>query len=114
MANPDLAALRDNGFSMELAHFRHLLVDSGIKNVRFLSKPFPEVYDLVEYSLPGIPTHKIVICGNTLHTDILGALMRGWQMVLVTQDGIYSGFDTKKYCSELGIYPDWRLACIGA
>ena len=77
MANPDLAAPRDNGFSMEFAHFRHLLIDSGIKNVRFFGKPFPEVYDLVEYSLPGIPAHNIVTCGDTLHADILGALMCG-------------------------------------
>ena len=55
VANPDLAAPRDNGFSMEPAHFRHLLVDSGIKNVRFFGKPFPEVCDLVEYSYLGYP-----------------------------------------------------------
>ena len=114
VANPDLVAPRDTGFSIEPGHFGHLLIDSGIKNVRFFGKPFPEVYDLVEYSLPGIPAHKIVMCGDTLHTDILGAEMRGWQTVLVTKDGIYSGFDTKKYCSDSGIYPDWRLACIGA
>ena len=54
------------------------------------------------------------MCGDTLHTDILGALMRGWQTVLVTRDGIYSSFDTKNYYSDSGIYPDWRLACIGA
>ena len=54
------------------------------------------------------------MCGDTLHTDIVGALMRGWQTVLVTREGMHSGFDTKKYCSDSGIYPDWRLACIGA
>ena len=96
VANPDLVAPRDNGFSMEPGYFGHLLADSGIKNVRFFGKPFPEVYDLVESSLPGIPAHKIVMCGDTLHTDILGAVTRGWQAALVTQDGIFSGFDTEK------------------
>ena len=109
VANPDLAAPRDYGFSMEPGHFGHLLADSGIKNVRFFGKPFPEVYELVESSLPGIPPHKIVMCGDTLHTDILGAVTRGWQTALVTEDGIFSGFDTKKYCSDSGIFPNWRL-----
>jgi HAD superfamily hydrolase (TIGR01450 family) len=112
VANPDLVAPRDNGFSIESGHFGHLLADCGIKNVRFFGKPFPEVYDLVEASLPGISAHKIAMCGDTLHTDILGAAARGWQTVLVTQDGLFSGCDTKKYCSESAIYPDWRLARI--
>ena len=33
VANPDLAAPRDNGFSMVPGHFGHLLIDSGIKNL---------------------------------------------------------------------------------
>lgn len=112
VANPDLVAPRDNGFSIEPGHFGHLLADCGLKNVRFFGKPFPEVYDLVEASLPRIPAHKIAMCGDTLHTDILGAAARGWQTVLVTQDGLFSGYDTKKYCLEARLYPDWRLARI--
>ena len=112
VANPDLVAPRDNGFSIEPGHFGHLLADCGLKNIRFFGKPFPEVYDLVEASLPSIPSHKIVMCGDTLHTDILGAAARGWQTVLVTQDGLFSGYDTKKYCFESSIYPNWRLARI--
>ena len=109
VANPDLVAPRDNGFSLEPGFYGHLLIDSGVKNVRFFGKPFSEVYDIVEESLPNISTHKIAMCGDTLHTDILGASSRGWQTVLVTGDGLFSGYDTRKYCSGSGIYPDWRL-----
>ena len=112
VANPDLVAPRDYGFSIEPGYFGHLLADIGIKNVRFFGKPFPEVYDLVEASLPDIATNKIAMCGDTLHTDILGAMARGWQTVLVTQDGLFSGYETDKFCSVSGIYPDWRLARI--
>jgi ribonucleotide monophosphatase NagD (HAD superfamily) len=52
------------------------------------------------------------MCGDTLHTDILGAAARGWQTVLVTQDGLFSGYDTNQFWFESGIYPDWRLARI--
>ena len=112
VANPDLVAPRDNGFSIEPGYFGHLLVDCEIKNVGFIGKPFSEVYDLVETSLPGTPTNRIVMCGDTLHTDILAAAARGWQTVLVTQDGLFSGYDTNQFWFESGIYPDWRLARI--
>ncbi len=112
IANSDIVAPRDDGFSLEPGHFGHNLADCGIKNVRFFGKPFPEVYDLVEASLSGIPVHQIAMCGDTLHTDILGAAARGWQTVLVTQDGLFSGHDTKKYSSQSKIYPDWRVTRI--
>lgn len=109
IANADLAAPRDDGFSREPGHYGHLLVDGGAAQVRFFGKPYGEVYDLAEASLPGIPPARIVMCGDTLHTDILGAAARGWRTVLVTQDGLFAGHDTSKYCSIAGIYPDWRL-----
>ena len=49
------------------------------------------------------------MCGDSLHTDILGAASQGWKTVLVTKDGLFSGFDTKSYSKESGIFPNWRL-----
>lgn len=112
IANADLAAPRDHGFSLEPGHFGHLLMDQGIDTVRFFGKPFEEVYDLVEQSLTGIPTDQIAMCGDTLHTDIMGAAARNWRTVLVTQDGLFSGHDTLEYCQQSGLHPDWRLARI--
>ena len=112
IANADLAAPRDNGFSLEPGYFGHLLIDRGISNVRFFGKPFPEVYELVEQSLANTPPERIIMCGDTLHTDIMGAAARNWRTVLVTRDGLFSGHDTEAFCQESGLYPDWRLARI--
>ena len=30
--------------------------------------------------------------------------------MLVTQDGLFSGHDTLKYCPRSGLHPNWRLA----
>ncbi len=109
IANADLVAPRDFGFSLEPGHFGHLLADRGIENIRFFGKPFPEVYELVETTLPNIPLDRIVMCGDTLHTDIVGAAARGWRTVLVTRDGLFSGNDTRIYCDKASIHPDWRL-----
>lgn len=112
IANADLVAPRGSDFSLEPGHFGHLLMDQGITSVRFFGKPFPEVYDLIEQSLAGVPADKIVMCGDTLHTDIMGAAARGWKTVLVTRDGLFSGHETEPFCRTSGLYPDWRVGRI--
>jgi len=112
IGNADLAAPRDHGFSVEPGHFGHLVADLFPGCVRFFGKPFPEVYDLVEASLPGVPPDRIAMCGDTLHTDILGAAARGWRTVLVTQDGLFAGFDTQIFSDQSRLFADWRLARI--
>lgn len=109
IANADLAAPRDFGFSLEPGHFGHLLADGGLADIRFLGKPFPEVYQIVERSLTGVPPERIAMCGDTLHTDILGAAARGWRSVLVVRDGMFSGLDTRGFCDRSAIVPTWRL-----
>jgi len=109
IANADLVAPRETGFSLEPGYFGHLLLDRGITNVRFFGKPFPEVYRLVQDSLPNLSAHEIVMCGDTLHTDVLGATANGWRSVLVTQDGMFSGHNTDWFCEQSGIFANWRL-----
>jgi HAD superfamily hydrolase (TIGR01450 family) len=109
IANADLAAPRDFGFSLEPGYYGHLLADEGLPDITFLGKPFPEVYKMVETSLSGIPPERIAMCGDTLHTDILGAAARGWRTVLVTRDGMYSGEDTRQFSDRSAIIPAWRL-----
>jgi HAD superfamily hydrolase (TIGR01450 family) len=109
VANADLVAPREAGFSLEPGHFGHLLADRGILDIRFFGKPFPEAFELVEASLPGMAPSRIVMCGDTLHTDILGAAARGWRTVLVEQDGLFSGRDATSFCDAAEVFPDWRL-----
>ncbi|HEV7417284.1 MAG TPA: HAD hydrolase-like protein [Tianweitania sediminis] len=112
VANPDLVAPRDNGFSLEPGYYGHRIADQHPDKVSFYGKPFPEAYDLVEKTLPGIAPSRIAMCGDTLHTDIIGAAARGWQTVLVTRDGLFAGFDTDAFAARAGIFADWRLARI--
>lgn len=109
IGNADLAAPRDNGFSVEPGYFGHLIADVMPERVRFFGKPFPEVYDLAEATLPGIDPGRIAMCGDTLHTDILGAAARGWRTVLVTQDGLFSGYETAQFSQKSNLFANWRL-----
>ena len=112
IANADLVAPRDNGFSLEPGNFGHLLLDQGVKDVSFFGKPFPKVYDLLEQTLGEVDQAKIIMCGDSLHTDVIGAAARGWKTVLVTRDGLFAGFDTRDFCKRSNLYPDWRLPSI--
>ena len=109
IANADLVAPRENGFTLEPGFYGHELVDLGASKVQFFGKPYSEVYQLLTKSLSDVPGNKIVMCGDSLHTDILGAASRGWKTVLVTKDGLFSGFDTRSYSKKSGIFPNWRL-----
>lgn len=112
IGNADLAAPRDNGFSVEPGHFGHQIADLFPDHVKFFGKPFSEVYDLVDASLASLPAHRIAMCGDTLHTDILGAAAHGWRTVLVTQDGLFAGYDTQPFSKRSRLFADWRLARI--
>jgi ribonucleotide monophosphatase NagD (HAD superfamily) len=109
IANADVAAPRESGFSLEPGHFGHLLADRGIEDIRFFGKPFPQVFEMVEASLAGVEPTRIVMCGDTLHTDILGAEARGWRTALVTRDGLFSGSDVRPFCKRAFIHPDWSV-----
>ena len=107
VANADLAAPRDYGFSREPGHFGHQIADQFPGMVRFFGKPFPEVYDLAERTLPEVPAHRIAMCGDTLHTDVLGGAAAGWRTVLVTGHGLFRGADVAGYIARSGIVPDY-------
>ena len=109
IGNADLAAPRDDGFSVEPGHFGHQIADLFPDRVQFFGKPFPEVYDLIEATLPSLTPDRIAMCGDTLHTDILGAAARGWRTVLVTQDGLFAGYDTQPFSKQARLFADWRL-----
>lgn len=112
IANADIAAPRDHGFSLEPGHFGHLLADSGVTDIRFYGKPFPEVFQMIEQSLPNVPPSRIVMCGDTLHTDILGAAARNWRTVLVERDGMFAGVETNNFLAAAALNPTWRLSRI--
>jgi HAD superfamily hydrolase (TIGR01450 family) len=112
IGNADLAAPRDDGFSVEPGHFGHQIADLFPNHVQFFGKPFPEVYDLIEATLPSLAPDRIAMCGDTLHTDILGAAARGWRTVLVTKDGLFAGYDTQPFSKQARLFADWRLSRI--
>ncbi len=114
VANPDIVAPREQDMSVEPGFYAHDLMDQ-LPNlpVTFHGKPFGSVYDEIEERLgASIPPHRIAMMGDSLHTDIWGARVRGWGSVLVTDHGFLRGQDSMSAIRKSGIYPDFMTPSI--
>lgn len=113
IGNPDAVAPREHGLSLEPGYYGHLIAERAGTDVAFHGKPFPSIYDLLGERLPAqTPPSRIVMMGDTLHTDVLGAAARGWGSVLVSGHGLFRGLAVEPYIAASGIVPDWIVPSI--
>ncbi len=110
VGNPDIVAPREGGLSTEPGHFAHRLADdTGVAPV-FLGKPFAEIFELAmsRLSTPVAP-ERVLMIGDTLHTDILGGRNMGFATALVTDHGSLVGLDVEDAIQRSGITPDFVI-----
>lgn len=112
VANPDLTSPQENGNAAKEPGSYTLLEPSIIQKARFIGKPFPEVF---QYAIDiakrrwAIDEQDIMMVGDTLHTDILGANAIGLKSALIEGYGFFKDHDTESFMQRSGIYPDVRL-----
>ncbi|WP_299650262.1 HAD-IIA family hydrolase [uncultured Jannaschia sp.] len=108
VGNPDIAAPREGGLSREPGHFAHRLADSTGIVPEFFGKPFPAIYDLALGRMSPRPEPpRVLMVGDTLHTDILGGRGMGFATALVTDYGALAGTDVDAAIAISGIRPDF-------
>lgn len=113
IANPDLVAPRETGLSLDPGYYGHALADATGHMPVFLGKPFAPMFERVTAKLAKTQdASRIVMVGDTLHTDILGGAAMGWRTVLVTDHGLFAGLDVAPFIKTSGIVPDWQLGTI--
>ena len=112
VGNPDIVAPRGRYLSLEPGYYAHKLRSELKIQTRFFGKPFANIYDLAFSRLPNIDPSRVVMVGDTLHTDILGGAAYGIKTVLITDHGLYSGFDYKKFIEKTQIVPDFIMPTI--
>uniref|UniRef100_A0A2A3K139 TIGR01459 family HAD-type hydrolase n=2 Tax=Alloyangia mangrovi TaxID=1779329 RepID=A0A2A3K139_9RHOB len=115
VGNPDIVAPREAGLSREPGYFAHRLADAaGIAPV-FLGKPFAEIFMLALTKIaPRLAPERILMVGDTLHTDILGGRQMGFATALVTAHGALVGLDPAEAIRRSGIVPDFVIGSIGS
>ena len=113
VGNPDLVAPREAGLTREPGWFAHRLSDASSISPRFFGKPFPEIFELAmqRYALQIEPA-RVLMVGDTLHTDILGGAQAGFATALVTGHGGLVGLDVGRSIAEAAIAPDFVVDTI--
>jgi glycerol 3-phosphatase-2 len=113
IGNPDLVGPRENSFSRQPGYFAHDIWDRNGIVPQFFGKPYANAFDLVRERLGDQGLEKrVVMAGDTLHTDILGATAAGFSTALVTGQGVMRGLDVKSCIEASGIHPDFILPTI--
>jgi glycerol-1-phosphatase len=108
VGNPDIVAPREEGLTLEPGHFAHRLANRTGIVPEFFGKPFPEVFELALSRLPyRPPPERVLMVGDTLHTDVLGAKSLGFAAALVTGYGSLAGADVAAAIRKSGIVPDF-------
>lgn len=109
VCNPDVACPYLDFISLEPGHPAHVLAARGLTEVVFLGKPFGPVYDLVGRRFPGLARDRMLMVGDSPHTDVLGARNAGMKVLLV-ECGFLKGQDSLARCREAGLLPDYVSA----
>ncbi|WP_299783191.1 HAD hydrolase-like protein [uncultured Roseobacter sp.] len=107
IANPDIIAPREHGFTTEPGFFAHRLAERTGVVPRFFGKPFADIYDLAFAALPPTDPSRIVMVGDSLHTDILGAHTAGIASVLISDFGFFANEEVSAAITRSGIVPDY-------
>jgi len=110
VGNPDIVAPREYGLSLEPGWFAHDIHERcGIKP-EFFGKPFTNIY---EHALarvgPEVARERIVMVGDTLHTDVWGGAAIGAKTVLMADYGLFAGLDVVPFIEKSGIVPNWIM-----
>jgi len=112
VGNPDIVAPRGNHLSLEPGYYAHELGSHLNIKAKFFGKPFSNIYDLAFSRLPDIAPSRVLMVGDTLHTDVLGGAAYGIKTALVTDHGLFSGYDYTKFIDKTQIVPDFIIPTI--
>lgn len=108
IGNPDLVGPREDSFSRQPGYYAHDIWDRTGIVPQFFGKPYANAFDLVANRISTqYSGNRIVMVGDTLHTDILGATAAGFSTVLVTGHGVMRGLDIKSCLEASEIRPDF-------
>jgi HAD superfamily hydrolase (TIGR01450 family) len=109
VGNPDIVAPREAGLTPEPGHYAHLLADRLELAPVFCGKPYRNIFDLALARIGGVPRERILMVGDSLHTDVLGGAAAGIRTALVTSFGLFRTSDVDALIARSGIVPDHLL-----
>lgn len=113
VGNPDIVAPREDGLSLEPGWYAHEIARKSEVAPHFFGKPFDNIYERALHRAGvNVSPERIVMVGDTLHTDVLGGAAAGVKSVLMADYGLFAGLDVDPYIAASGIVPDYILTQI--
>ena len=112
VANPDVISPQPTGSKPEPGYWvARAMKQTGIQPGWF-GKPHQTSYHLAldrmaELASTPIPADRLLMVGDTPHTDILGGQAAGMKTALLTGYGLMRALDVDYWLSKTGIYPDY-------
>lgn len=112
LGNPDLTAPYEDRYQLQPGYFCLQIMPSDLQAwVYPFGKPFAGIFDLLKQRIaaaaPGNP--RVLMAGDTLHTDILGGTAAGFDTALVTGYGAHKGMPLETCYADSGIRPNWQV-----
>ncbi|MEO5347031.1 MAG: HAD-IIA family hydrolase [Magnetococcus sp. YQC-9] len=111
LANPDLVTPKPDGRLEAVAGYAAMdLVERFDLIIDGIGKPFAPIFQLVKEEFPDVAPERILMVGDTLDTDVLGAAAQGFASCL-TLSGACAGWgaDLERLCDARGIRPDYVI-----
>ncbi|UNM95985.1 HAD hydrolase-like protein [Ignatzschineria rhizosphaerae] len=114
IGNPDISAPLEDSFSVEPGFYTiELLKMLPDLDVTFCGKPFQNTYDVafnkIKAAIGDFEVSRILMVGDTLHTDILGGNHAGCKTLLKADWGFLRGRDPLPFIEKSGIQPDFII-----
>ncbi len=107
VANPDLVAPREHGWTLEPGHYARWLERESSIRCEYFGKPFANIFAIARQRLGrDVDPSRVLMVGDTLHTDVLGGRAAGFDTALVTDFGVSRGLDLESVCATIGIRPN--------
>jgi HAD superfamily hydrolase (TIGR01459 family) len=111
VCNPDVGCPFRGQVSAEPGYFAHLAAARSGATVHFMGKPFPAIYHKVLARFPQVPVDRMLMVGDSPHTDILGARGVGMRCLLI-EGGFLRQRDSAECFAQAGLWPDFVSAIL--
>lgn len=114
VANPDVTAPFIDHCSLEPGHVARGVAHLPGVDVSWFGKPHGNVYDLaldrLRERLPDLQQERVLMVGDSPHTDILGARRYGLSSCLTVDFGLLRGQPLRDRLAQCGIWPDYVMS----
>ncbi len=115
IGNPDVSAPLENSFSVEPGYYAFELLKAIPQlEITFCGKPFQNAYEAsfkrIESVVGKFEPSRVLMVGDTLHTDICGGNEAGCKTLLKADWGFLRNHDPLKFIQKSGITPDFLIS----